>query len=176
MADITYLNTVGRNPAAEAAARSSSAVHCLLLPMGNRPVLLPNAAVAEIVAYNEPEALAGSPDWLLGMVTWRDRRVPLISFEVATGDTFAPPNAVSRIAVVNTLSGNQRLPYIGILTQAIPQLRLVNDDNTKPHEGAPTESSVAAVVEINGEVVAVPDIDDLERRLERLQQSSPGIA
>jgi len=167
MADITYLPTAGRHLSAEANA-STSAVHCLLLPLGERPALLPNAAVAEVVGYYEPEPLSDAPDWLLGMVSWRDQRIPLISLEAASGGDTAAPRAVSRIAVLNTLSGNPRLPYIAVLTQAIPQLRLINDDNIKAHEGAASQASVAAVVEVNGEVMLVPDLDDLEQRVERL--------
>jgi len=167
MADITYLPTAGRHTTAEANA-SLSAVHCLLLPLGKQAALLPNAAVAEVVGYREPESLPDAPDWLLGMVSWRDQRVPLISLEAASGDEAAAPRAVSRIAVLNTLNGNARLPYLAVLTQAIPQLRLVNDDNIKTHEGAASRPSVAALVEVNGEVMMVPDIDDLEQRVQRL--------
>lgn len=169
MADITYLQTASAS--APQAGSRASAVHCLLLPMRDRPLLLPNAAVAEIVAYSKPEPLADAPDWLLGMVGWRDQHVPLISFEAAMGEGVVSPGAVSRIAVLNTLNGNTRLPYVAVLTQSIPQLRLVNDDNIAPHAGAAAQPSVAAVIEVNGEVVVVPDIDDLERRVERLHNA-----
>ena len=49
----------------------------LLLPLSDRTLLLPNVAVAELIAYRNPQVAAGLPQWYLGQVAWRDLRLPL---------------------------------------------------------------------------------------------------
>lgn len=56
----------------------------LLLPLSDRTLLLPNVAVAELIAYRNPQVAAGLPQWYLGQVAWRDLRLPLLSFEAAS--------------------------------------------------------------------------------------------
>ncbi len=56
----------------------------LLLPLSDRTLLLPNVAVAELIAYRNPQVAAGVPQWYLGQVAWRDLRLPLLSFEAAS--------------------------------------------------------------------------------------------
>lgn len=51
----------------------------LLLPLSDRTLLLPNVAVAELIAYRNPQVAAGLPQWYLGQVAWRDLRLPLLS-------------------------------------------------------------------------------------------------
>jgi chemosensory pili system protein ChpC len=146
-------------------------LNCLLIPLEGMMVVLPNSAVAELVPYVAPTPVAGAPDWFLGVAEWRERRIPVVSFEAATGGRAATAKADSRLLVLNTLQGNPKLPYIAIVTQAIPRLQVLRESSLTAGNGASRGGqSVAAYVELGGQNVAVPDIDDLERRLMRLQR------
>jgi len=149
--------------------RRLEAVHCLLIPLHEETMLLPNAAVAEVIAYSEPETISDAPDWLLGWLSWRDRKVPLISFEVASGRNIPDDLQGNRIAVLNTLNSNPRVPYIAVMIQDIPKLRLIQHDSVTERDDAVPRQSVAGQLLADGEPVLVPDIDDLEMRVERLR-------
>ncbi|MFO7602183.1 MAG: chemotaxis protein CheW [Gammaproteobacteria bacterium] len=146
------------------------AVHCLIIPVFGAELLLPNAAVAEVVSYRESEPAENTPEWFLGYINWRDLRVPLISFEAATGEQAAPLQKHSRIAIFNTLNNNPQLTHFGIVTQGIPHLQVVQEKQlTREETPAETRKSVLDYVQLNDEAVLVPDLDDLERRLLKLQ-------
>ncbi len=146
-------------------------LNCLLIPLDGMMVLLPNSAVAELVPYVSPTPVAGAPDWFLGVAEWRERRIPVVSFEAATGGRVAAATPDSRLLVLNTLQGNPKLPYIAIVTQAIPRLQVLRESSVSASNGAGRGGqSVAAYVDLGGENVVVPDIDDLEHRLMRLQR------
>jgi chemosensory pili system protein ChpC len=149
--------------------RRLEAVHCLLIPLHEETVLLPNAAVAEVIAYSEPETIPDAPDWLMGWLSWRDRKVPLLSFEVASGRVIPDDLQGNRIAVLNTLNSNPRIPYIAVLIQDIPKLHLVQPDSVTERDDAEPRQSVVAQLLADGEPVLVPDLDDLELRIERLR-------
>ena len=145
------------------------AVHCLSIPLHNKNVLLPNAAVAEVIAYSEPDMVADGPNWLLGNLQWRDRKVPLVSLEALTGDDVVDKNG-PRIAVLNTLNSNPKVPYIAVLLQGIPSLTLVQPENVKWDEGQKIQgnNSVAGYVTLEDGTALIPDIDNLEQRIEKL--------
>ncbi|TDY04177.1 chemotaxis protein CheW [Thiohalophilus thiocyanatoxydans] len=169
MAEITPINT-RRDGMAVTGKQASDAVHCLQIPMYEESILLPNAAVAEVVGYLEPEPQPGAPDWYLGKITWREHKVPLVSFEVASGGQ--DPGALdgARVAVLNTLQGNPRLPYIAIVTQGLPSLKLAREEQVTPDSrDLGDRQSIAGFVQLDGVSLVVPDIDDLESRIQRLQ-------
>jgi chemosensory pili system protein ChpC len=149
--------------------KTMGVVHCLTIPLYEETALLPNAAIAEVIAYKEPSAIEDGPDWFLGYMEWRDHKVPLISYEAVSGREVHPPAKNSRIAVLNTLTGNTRIPYVGILTQGIPSLAIVQEQGLKD-KAQPDESrqSIGALVELGGVEALIPDIDDIEQRLMRL--------
>jgi chemosensory pili system protein ChpC len=149
--------------------RRLEAVHCLLIPLHEETMLLPNAAVAEVIAYSEPETISDAPDWLLGWLSWRDRKVPLISFEIASGRKIPDDIQGNRIAVLNTLNSNSRVPYIAVMIQDIPKLHLIQPDSVTDRDDVEPRQSVAGQLLADGQPVLVPDIDDLEMRVERLR-------
>ena len=126
MADVTNIDSYrGQSPAA-LRGKASTTVHCLQIPLYQDTLLLPNAAVAEIIAYAEPEVIDDGPEWLIGKLNWRERKVPLISYELASGGEM-PDKTGNRIAVLNTLNSNPRVPYIAIVTQGIPSMKLIQE-------------------------------------------------
>lgn len=166
MADITYLGGSKRGGAPALPAGQATAVHCLMIPLSSDILLLPNAAVAEVASYQRPEAVTGAPGWYLGKYGWRDRLIPVIAFEILNGDVDSeiPINKTSRIAVLNTLNGNRHLPYIGLLTQGIPRLQVVQNKALEANPAAASRRTTCAAeyVMVNGEPVTIPDIDILE--------------
>ena len=167
--DNTTGNLSADGKSAALPGRRLEAVHCLLIPLHEETMLLPNAAVAEVISYAEPETIPDAPDWLLGWLTWRDRKVPLISFEVASGRTVPDDLEGNRIAVLNTLNSNPRVPYIAVLIQNLPKLHLIQPDSLSARDDAEPRQSVAGQFIADGEPVLVPDVDDLEMRVERLR-------
>jgi chemosensory pili system protein ChpC len=170
MGDVTDMTIRSGRAVAQSQRRQYDAVHCLLLPLNIDVALLPNAAVAEVVPYIEPVAVEDAPDWLIGYVNWRERRVPLVMFEAASDGEVGRITKISRIAVLNTLNGNSELPYIAIVMQGLPSLQIVRA-NTIQYADRPTmqRQSIKAYVNLNGSVAILPDIDDLESRLMRIQ-------
>jgi len=148
-------------------SKYGKALHCLLLPLQDDKLLLPNTAVAEVITYINPESIDNAPDWLMGTITWRDIRIPLVSFELLSG-LAVTSGGTRRIAVLNTLNGNQHIPYIAILIQGIPQLRLIQEDSIQDEDIENDKLTIASVVKVNGEQVLIPDLDDLESRLKQI--------
>lgn len=144
-------------------ADRSGSIRSVLLPLADSQLVLPNTAVAEIVAYREPSPIAHTPGWLLGTVEWRHVRVPLVSFEVIYGSVAIPPVRNARIVVCNTLNGNGSVPYIGFVTANIPRLiRIDSDSLTVGNVDAESNAGVLRQVEIYGEGAIIPDLDMLE--------------
>jgi chemosensory pili system protein ChpC len=143
----------------------ASELRGVLFPVGSRFLLLPSVAVAEVIGYQEPEAAPGDPQWLLGRLSWRGRAVPLVSFERALGHPAQErKERRTRIAVLNTASGNPQLPYIALLSPGVSRLARISAENLEEDpEGMPLSELVAESVSISGQPAWIPDLDALER-------------
>ena len=94
----------------------------LLLPIGDASLLLPNVAVAEIIPFRHPRPVSGKPMWFHGTFEWRGQEIPLIAYEVLSGERAQPVPRGERIAVMNNFIGDERLPFFALVMTGLPKL------------------------------------------------------
>jgi len=135
----------------------------VLLPLREAQLLLPNASVSEVVGFEELTPVPDAPNWLLGILLWRRQEIPLISFEELVEVPLSEPGPRSRVAICNTLGGNPRRPFIGILLTSMPSLVRVSQDVVAPQAKIQDLGPVVKrQVIINGESAWIPDMNSVE--------------
>src|SRR5512143_1414388 len=108
-------------------------VHSMLIPLRGEPLILPCAAVAEIVACPRPKRMDDSPGWWLGTIPWRGRTIAVVSFESACeGAGVSEPPA--HVAVMNGQTGHPELAFYAIAIKSIPRLLKVDDKTLTPQD------------------------------------------
>lgn len=134
----------------------------LLLPLGDRNLLVPNVAVAELIDYQDSNAEPDAPNWYLGPIYWRNRTLPLLSFEAACGSR-TRVGGRARIVVLNALGGRADLEFIALLTQGIP--RSCKLDSQLSYVDVPLAELELAAVQVGDTVAKIPDLVGLEELL-----------
>lgn len=108
----------------------------VLLPLQHTQILLPNVTVSEVIGYRETDLVANAPDWLLGSINWRQRKVPVVAFDYFLSKAVSAPGYRARIALCHNLRGNPKLPFIGMLCSSIPRLARVNSETLRDDDQA----------------------------------------
>jgi chemosensory pili system protein ChpC len=152
-------------------------IRCVLVPVGHLRLLLPNASIAEVVTQGPAEPVAGAPEWLLGRMSWRGWRVPLISFSQLAGTEQGDAELSVRVAVLKALGNHPELPFIAMLTQGFPRLTTLNAELVIPtHDGNPLPPGVRAQVLVRDDVALIPDLEWIEPELLRLLGDAAGAS
>lgn len=164
---MTMATTANNNITAEQV--NDLVVRCLVLPLNNVSLLVPNTLVAEVIDYKPSEAAGQMPDWLTGMLAWRGRNLPVISFERLIGRQTALLNEGRRYVVCNTVNPNSHIPFIALEVQGIPHLVMVKNEMLEPDgKNHQAEPAVLAHLRLNEESVLVPNMEILEKMLVHL--------
>ncbi len=141
-------------------------IRCVLIPSGGARLLLPNAAVAEVITLSKPEPVENAPDWLLGRIAWRGWRLPLISFATLAGSDDGSEALSSRVAVLKALGHNPKMPFIAVVTQGFPRLTTLNAELILPtHDGSEMPFGVRAQVLVRDDIAMIPDLEAIEDTL-----------
>ncbi|MCX7034413.1 MAG: chemotaxis protein CheW [Arenimonas sp.] len=140
----------------------------VLITVTNGRLLLPNANVAEVITFSDPEAVVDSPDWLLGRVRWRGWRLPLISFSRMAGWSQEDGHLGAKVAVLKALGGNPKLPFFAVLSQGFPRLVTVNSTTlVEAHDMKDLPLGVHSRVMLNDDPASVPDLMSLELLIQK---------
>ena len=143
----------------------------LLIPVNGKQLVLPNVTVAEIIAYEEPKPAEGSadgketPNWFLGYFGLRNTDVPLVSFESINEEPFSSQSRQRRIAVLNGLVDENRLPFCGIVTEGVPRLMRVIPDEVAQDKQTKAGPAELSCVLVSGEKAAIPNVDFIQQQV-----------
>ena len=138
----------------------------VLIQVAGGRLLLPNATLAEVLSYAEPDPVEGAPDWLLGRMRWRGWQLPLIAFGRLSGLANERGGLGSKVVVLRALGGNPRAPYFALLTQGFPRLVTVSRDTlmvVDDHNALP--NGVQARVLLNEDAAFLPDLSAIEEQI-----------
>ena len=137
--------------------------------MAQARLLLPNATIAEVLSFAQPEPVADAPDWLLGRMRWRGWQLPLVSFSRYAELADEDGGLGSKVIVLKALGGDEKHPYFAMLTQGFPRLVTVTETSmvtVDSDEELP--AGVLARVRHNDEDAMLPDLAALEDSLREL--------
>lgn len=142
-------------------------IYSLLVPLASGRLIVPRAAIVEVMGYNPPkERPADAPEWLLGWIAWQGNRVPLISIEGASGQPLPEFKSRTRIAVVQAIAGLLDPPAFAVATQGYPYLLRVNRNVLKLDDsGEPLPGQMLTRVRMANERPGIPDLESLERMI-----------
>lgn len=137
-------------------------VRCMLLPLQGMQLVVPNAAVAEIIGYGPPAESRLSEHWLDGELPWRGVFVPVISLEKLCGGALDTPGPRSRIAVLYGASAQTAdLPYFGLILQDIPRAYLAEPERMQGLQTATDCDYLWGQAELNNPEILIPDFDQI---------------
>jgi len=151
----------------------ASEVRSVLIPLGDRQLLLPNAVVAEVMGYQPPVPVEDVPEWFLGHMVWRGIMIPVVSFEAMLGNPVVTPGHRGRIAIMNCLNHHPRFSHFGLVVQAIPSLVRVTAENVLPvaTQDAGSDGVIRQAVELDMSPALIPDLDNIEQRLNEVMET-----
>ena len=140
----------------------------VIVPLHEMSIIMPNAAIAEVINYVEYEKIEQSPDWFLGFIDWRGTKIALCSFEAITGCERATKSDLSRIIVINRLQNTEKVAFYALLTQGIPRLTKVSRGEIIEEKGATRLPGVKQAVTVNGVSALIPDISVLSNMVKQV--------
>ena len=151
----------------EAVATTAAVEHAdirgVLIQIAGAHLLLPNATIAEVLAFAPPEPVEATPDWLLGKMRWRGWQLPLIAFARLAGLAEENAGLGSKVVVLKAVGGNAKAPYFAMLTQGFPRLVTVTHDGlVLDADGGDLPQGIQARVLHNENTALVPDLEAVE--------------
>jgi chemosensory pili system protein ChpC len=148
-------------------------MRCVLIPVGQKHLLLPNAAVAEIFSFREPKVRVDAPRWLLGMLDWRGLNIPVITWErLVEKQEPAWKSQRMYIAILNTLNKNPAVTHIGLLSIGVSRLiRIRADVLTEDNDETLVSPLIKSAIHVSSSMASnitklpawIPDLDELEK-------------
>jgi chemosensory pili system protein ChpC len=148
---------------------ASESVRCLQVPLqGGMALLLPNAAVAEVLPYRAPQGGAADDPRLLGRLDWRGVTLAVLSFEAFCGQPCTPPPRGAQLIVLHRLDLQAPTRYYALAASGIPHLTVARPGTLQAAASANSARPVLQTVMLGDTPLMIPDFERLEAALAAL--------
>lgn len=138
----------------------------LLVPIEDCQLILPDAAVAEIVEFQPTEAASDAlPTWYLGRLRWRGLDVPLVSLEGINHNAFFTRSRNLKIIIMHGLAQRDRLPFWAFVAMETPRMSRIEQERLQPMEQEELRQVEKMWCAIDGEPVMIPDLAKIEQQI-----------
>lgn len=138
---------------------------CVLIPLPERPLLLPSVCIAEILPWRHLAPVPGGPDWAAGTLDWRGERLPVLRVERLAGSDMSPVPGRS-LVVLNRSRADAPLPFYAVAAAGLPRLVQMTEDDLG--DAAPAAPAGGLAVQLGAEPVWIADLRLLEARAAEL--------
>ncbi len=138
-------------------------VRCLVVPSDPGFLVIPSAAVAEIVplVINEDSAEGN----FLGLMAWRGVKVPVYSMEGLAGMSIPVFGKRSKAFVFYPWKGMDKNTFFAIASLHDPRPRLLSsDDITASDDDQSDNAFIRASFRYDGEPALIPDLQAISRQ------------
>lgn len=148
-------------------AIQEEAVHALIIPLRSWSVIVASALVAEVVTVKQLSPVPATEPWVMGVLGWRSRPVPVVSFSQLLGEEEPRLGRRSRVVVFYPLPGRAARDFFAVHAAFEPQSKVFEDssdfgDSIEVPRGA---AGFATAVRFGSAKAVIPDIAGLRRRL-----------
>ena len=154
-------------------------LYAVLVSLAGDTLLLPNAAVAEVVSPERMTPSAdGAPVWLAGRLPYNSRQLPVVHFEALNGSSRPERTRRTRLAVVHAITEGVRGGQYAIVCQGYPHLVTLNRAalRKEPLVSTDNDEVVLSRVGIANTSALIPNLEAIELRLAQVEQATAGAA
>lgn len=140
-----------------------SHIYSVLITLAQTNLILPNAAVAEVLGQEVIKSPpAGAPPWMIGQTQWQLEDVPIVSIEGMLGEEIPPMHRRCRVVV---LHAPLQAAALAVVAQAYPLIVTLNEIALQPRalEDGQAELMLSRVQVANRSAL-IPDLDALTRQ------------
>ncbi|HEY5679390.1 MAG TPA: chemotaxis protein CheW [Pseudomonadales bacterium] len=150
-----------------ATAQELIEMSCVMIPLQETNLLLPNICVAEILPWRRVSSIEDAPKWCLGMLEWRGEVIPVVRFE-RMGDASVEDAEEGRCLIVMNRSRTiEGLPFYALAAEGLPRIvQLTAEDMAN----VPTNLGVSETMalRVGSEPAIIPNLQYLEVQVANL--------
>ncbi|MFT4996680.1 MAG: chemosensory pili system protein ChpC [Flavobacteriales bacterium] len=140
----------------------------LFLPVTGKSLLVPNVALAEVVPITAVEIIDDMPNWLIGTLQWRKKKIPLISFEAINDEPFVEAGDYLRVAVMNGCQYGEKMPFYAIALRGTPRMTRVVEEEVIGQDTTDLGIAESMSVVVEGVEAIIPNLEYIEAQVHQI--------
>lgn len=151
---------------------SSQFIHCMLIPLQQHYLLLPNSTISEVIPKTRIQHDADLPAESLGFVDWLEHNLPIIDLEaIIFSNNGMNEEYANKLCIIRGINPEADVDYYAIPCTGSPQLITVNSAALHLTHDTLDSPYLYCQIKIGNKIAFIPNLDQLETHIKSLGNS-----
>lgn len=146
-------------------ADDSDFIHCMLIPLQDHFLLLPNPTIAEVIPMPTIDSADKVSDYWLGQYQWREKNLPVIDLESMIANTASRAVDANKLCILNGINPQAEIEFYALPCFGAPQLITLNESALQPTHDSDNSDYLYCQIKIGNKVAFIPHLDNIEAQL-----------
>jgi chemosensory pili system protein ChpC len=142
----------------------------MLIPLQQHYLLLPNSTIAEVIPRTSIEQNTANAEADNDSVNWREQVLPIIHLEELLNVDDETAFIANKLCIVNSINASTDTEFYAIPCTGSPQLITLNHAALQLTHDENSSDYLHCQIKIGNKVAFIPNLDQLEMRLEAQKQ------
>jgi len=140
---------------------------CLILPLDDCDLLIPNDCVAEVMSWRRVKPASGLPRWCPGTLVWRNHTVAVVDFSVLSGFREQPRLNRRALVVVNRIAVRDGSAFYAFACAGLPRVLRTSESELRDAPEAESRKGTLAAIQLGSDTAFIPDLRYIEDEVSR---------
>ncbi len=144
---------------------STDFIPCMLIPLQQHYLLLPNTTLAEVIPMPDLDKVSDKPQYWVGQCQWHSWQIPVIDLEGLVQDQLSNTADANKLCVIRGINDSSNINVYGLPCYGVPQLIHLTESALKPIEDADESEYLHSQIQIGNNIAYIPNLDNIEAAL-----------
>jgi len=144
------------------ADNSSDFIPCMLIPLQQHYLLLPNSTIAEVIPMPRVRAVDDKPNYWIGQCDWHSWQLPVIDLESLVENEVYDISDANKLCVLHGINTSADVSIYALPCYGVPQLIHLNESALKLALDTGDSDFVHYQIQIGNKVAYIPNLDKIE--------------
>lgn len=148
---------------------STDFIPCVLIPLHQHYLLLPNTTIAEVIPMPRLSTVENMPDYWVGQHDWKSWQLPVIDLEALVENNPADTVDANKLCILHGINGDANIKVYGLPCYGVPQLIHLNESALRLAPNTEESEFLHYQIQIGTKVAYIPNLDAIETSISQQQ-------
>lgn len=140
-------------------------IPCMLIPLQQHYLLLPNSTIAEVIPMPRLREVENKADYWVGQCDWHSWQLPVIDLESLVESESYDISDANKLCVLQGINTNAAVSVYALPCYGVPQLIHLNESALKLAQDTSESDYLHYQIQIGNKVAYIPNLDKIESTL-----------
>lgn len=142
---------------------STDPIPCMLIPLQQHYLLLPNTTIAEVIPMPRITLAEDKPSYYIGQYEWQFQQLAILDLENLIENEDSHSKEANKLCITHSINPDTKLQAYALPCHGSPQLIHINESALKlVDDNTATSAYLHCRTHIGNKIACIPNLDELE--------------